>query len=90
MDILHNPDNDSYGFRVTIFESTLTQSMFLNRKHPALEEVTRIRNFIQDQGWTEDQWYELMIPRYDGNKSYVTFDFWFETRNMAVITRLSA
>lgn len=87
MAILHNPENDSYGFRISI-RPTRWGSM--QDPDPNLRLRQKIQRYIKEQNWDPDTYYEHMVPSYDDQGTVNHFDFWFATREMALMTRLIA
>jgi hypothetical protein len=87
MAILHNPENDSYGFRISV-RPTVWGSM--QKADPNIQIRRDVLKYIQEQDWDPDLWYEHMVPSVDENGTVTHFDYWFATRNMALMTRLVA
>lgn len=85
-EILHNPENDSYGFKL-VYEKNKHQNYNENYKRWAQysADVRRIESYCKSK-FHEDQWY---LFRVDIDSKQNAF-FWFETRNMAIEVRLSA
>lgn len=89
MDILYNPENDSYGFRIVVPPNEWN-STTLRWEMPSAHEAHRIyraREEIAKANISNDDYYEYV--HYDIGMTEATHDFWFANREMALLIKLA-
>lgn len=81
--ILHNPENDSYGFRISYRVGFTPEAM--RARLQAAARVDQIEAYC-NENFDKDDWY--LFSHWNGVDKLRHHDFWFINRDMAITTRL--
>lgn len=82
-DILHNPENDSYGFRISYRVGFTPEAINIRKSNSA--RVDQIEQYCREN-FDKDDWY--LFSHWNGVDKVRCHDFWFANRAMALTTRL--
>lgn len=86
-EIMHNPENGSYGFRIVVRPARWNSGQNLD---PNLAKVKAILREIEERGLTKDEHYAFSFPSMNDHGNIINHDFWFADRDTALLIKLAA